>query len=238
MDKDKTFDFTVFSRLKEVEGDHFWFDVRRKWIFDKIKKFKRPPATFLEVGCGTGNVSSYLSSRGYSVTGCEYSEEAIKLGWPGFNIIKADARNLPFVDESFDMVGLFDVIEHFEDDLYIINEAKRILTKKGIMVITVPANEELWSDYDIKSFHKRRYNKKTLVEVLSKAGLQVLLVEYMFMSLYLPMKYIRNKNQNDDPFKINKYVNKFLKILFNIERKLSQLCSLPFGTSLIAIAQK
>ncbi|MEO0270964.1 MAG: class I SAM-dependent methyltransferase [candidate division WOR-3 bacterium] len=238
MSEELTFDFNLFPKLKEAEYDYFWFEVRRKWIFDKINKLKKPPAKLLEIGCGTGNISSHLSLYGYSVVGCDYYIEGLKLAWPGFKIVCGDARNLPFRDESFDIVGLFDVIEHFEDDLHIIEEAKRVLNTKGFMVLTVPAQEELWSEFDISVFHKRRYTKKKLKELLLKAHLKIISIEYMFMFLYLPIKYIRNKNPNLDTFKINKYLNKFLKIVFNFERKISKFWNLPIGTSLIAIAQK
>jgi ubiquinone/menaquinone biosynthesis C-methylase UbiE len=60
----------------------------------------------------------------YDVTGCEYYREAIDNSWGGFKIVQADAEALPFKDESFDIVGLFDVIEHFKDDVIPLKEAK------------------------------------------------------------------------------------------------------------------
>ncbi len=168
--------------------------------------------------------------------GCEFYDKAIGLAWPGFKIVQGDATHLPFDNTMFDIVGLFDVIEHFEDDIILLKEAKRVTKTNGIIAVTVPARDELWSDYDVKSFHKRRYTKERLTNVLFKSGLNILLMEYMFMSLYLPMKYIR-KRKAGDPFKINKYVNVLLKGYFDLERKLSNLF-LPIGTSLIAICRK
>lgn len=237
MQKTSTFNPESFEHLKRAEANHFWFEVRRRWIFDKIKKYKNPPADLVEIGCGTGNVSSYLASKGYNVTGCEYFNDAIDLAWPGFKIVQGDANHLPFDNESFDIVGLFDVIEHFEDDIAIVKEAKRVLKKGGIMAITVPARDELWSIYDIKSSHKRRYTMEKLANTLHRSELNILLMEYMFMALYMPMRYIR-KRDLDDPFRINKLVNNFLKCYFDVERKLSNFFSLPIGTSLIAISRR
>jgi ubiquinone/menaquinone biosynthesis C-methylase UbiE len=234
-----TYDPSFFRQIKKAEGKHFWFNVRRKWIFDKIKKFIPPPAHFLEVGCGTGNVSSHLAKRGYLVTGCEFYPEAIKRAWPDFRVVQGDASNLPFGDNSFDVVGLFDVIEHFQNDCLPIKEAIRVTNREGMIVITVPAREELWSSFDDISFHKRRYTKETLKSLLLSMNLRPLLLEYMFMSLYLPMKYARKKDiMKDDPFSIVPLVNVLLKGLFNMERLLSRSLSLPIGTSLIAIARK
>lgn len=234
-----TFNPTAFQRLKKAEQDYFWFNVRRKWILDVIKTFISPPARFLEVGCGTGNVSNYLTQKGYLVTGCEFYPEAINIAWKGFPIVHGDANNLPFKDNRYDIVGLFDVIEHFEDDISILKEAIRVVKQRGIVVITVPASEELWSSVDDRSLHKRRYTKERLLKIFSELGLNTLLIQYMFMSLYMPMKYLRRKEKEpDNHFRINRIVNTLLKGIFNMERIASRTVPLPTGTSLIGIGQK
>jgi len=67
MKENNTYDPSYFKMLKRVEGEYFWFSIRRKWIFDRIKKFVPHCAKILEVGCGTGNVSSSLSRKSYTV---------------------------------------------------------------------------------------------------------------------------------------------------------------------------
>jgi len=234
-----TFDSSFFEHLKNAEENHFWFHVRRKWIFDRIQKFTLPPAKILEVGCGTGHVSSFLAKKGYSVTGCEFYTEAIELSWPGFMIVQGDANNLPFTDNSFDIVGLFDVIEHFQDDVALLKEAYRVVREGGIIVITVPAREELWSWVDEVAFHKRRYTKEKIKKIFSELHFNTLSIEYMFMSLYVPMKCIRTKKRKiEDHFKINKYANILFRGVLNIEKLISKYLPLPLGTSLIAIAKK
>jgi SAM-dependent methyltransferase len=239
MQPGETFDPSVFERLKKAEENHFWFRIRRQWIFDKISTFIAPPAKVLEIGCGTGNVSSFLARKGYVVTGCELYSQAINMAWPGFLKVQGDAGSLPFTQESFDIVCLFDMIEHFQDDVTPLKEALNVLKKEGILVITVPAMEELWSHDDEKTYHKRRYTKATVETALSGAGLTPLLLEYMFMSLYFPIKYIRGKSKKgSDKLIINRFVNTLFKAIFHIERIVSKGLPLPMGTSLIAVAQK
>ncbi|MBI5075460.1 MAG: class I SAM-dependent methyltransferase [Nitrospirae bacterium] len=237
--KEESFDPLFFRQLKEAEETYFWFQVRRKWIYDRISKVIPPPAKILEVGCGTGNVSSFLAHKGYDVTGCEYYEEALVLGWPGFTKVRGDASSLPFQDGSFDIVGLFDVIEHIEDDTAPLKEAFRVLRQGGIAVVTVPARDELWSFVDKRAFHKRRYTKERLAGALHNADFVLNSNEYIFMMLYLPMKILRMRPVDvRSPFEINPAVNRILKGWFDMERRVSQMISLPIGTSLLAIAEK
>lgn len=237
--EDDTYDPSYFKKLKRIEEKHFWFKIRRKWIFDRIKKFTPSNARILEVGCGTGNVSSFLSQKNYSVVGCEFYSEAINISWPGFMKVQGDTYNLPFKHGSFDMVGLFDVIEHLQDDISPMKEAFRVVRKGGIIAITVPARKELWSSIDEISLHKRRYDKEMIRDLFSDAGFAPLLSGYIFMSLYLPMKYLRRRNTNGDlQLGINKLANPLLKGLFNLERIISNGVPLPIGTSIIAVARK
>jgi ubiquinone/menaquinone biosynthesis C-methylase UbiE len=234
-----TFDPLSFKKLREAEKNHFWFQIRNKCIFDRIYKFAPPPAKLLEVGCGTGNVSSFLAIKGYQVTGCEFFPEALQLSWPDHVKVQGDANNLAFQDNSFDIVGLFDVIEHFQNDVRILKESVRVLKKNGIIAVTVPAGEELWSDFDTASCHKRRYTREGLKHILLQARLKPFRIDYMFMSLYFPMKYLRRKGaQNKDYFRINPIMNALLKGVCDFERIISKSISLPFGTSIMAIAAK
>jgi ubiquinone/menaquinone biosynthesis C-methylase UbiE len=235
----QTFTPSAFQRLKNAESNHFWFLTRRKWIFDRLKRFIPPPAKVLEVGCGTGNVSSFLALKGYTVIGCELYAKALKMAWQGFLKVQGDANLLPFKDSSFDAVGLFAIIEHFQNHVEPLRESLRIVRSGGFIVVTVPARQELWSNGDEKSFHKRRYSRSALRRIFLELNLTPLLIEYMFMSLYLPVKFTRSKrDKKDDKLKINRFVNNLLKGVFEMERAISKGISLPTGTSLIAIAQK
>ena len=231
-----TFNSDAFTRLKKAEQRHFWFSVRRRYIYDRIKKFILPPAKTLEIGCGTGNVSNFLSAKGYEVTGCEYFPEALEIAYENFTKVRGNALSLPFKEKSFNIVGLFDVIEHFDDDKTVLIEAKRAIKPGGIIAITVPAKEELWGYPDEKAHHKRRYSKKTLSFSLSAVGFKTLSIEYIFSFLYFPVKFSRKKKpKGGNKFIINPILNKFLQLTFETERVLNKVIPMPIGTSLIAI---
>ena len=234
-----TFHPSFFEILKKAEEKYFWFEVRRRWIFDSIADYMPPPARLLEIGCGTGNVSSYLAQKGYRVTGCEYYDEALAMAWPGFEKVCADGANLPFPDNAFDVVGLFDVIEHLPDERDTLKEAYRVLRPGGLVVVTVPAREELWSPVDEASFHKRRYTKAAVRHIFSSVSLDTVSITYIFMSLYLPIMLMRRRKISiSDQFALHNALNAALKLLLELERRVSKIISLPIGTSLIAIARK
>jgi SAM-dependent methyltransferase len=225
--------------LKMAEQNHFWFRVRRNWILDFIRKFKASQAKVLEIGCGAGNVSSFLAENNYHVVGCEYYKEALDMAWPGFRKVQCSASDLPFPDNSFDVVGLFDVIEHFEDEIPLLTEAKRVLNPDGIIIIAVPARQELWSAVDDISFHRHRYSRKSMDSLLQKSGFTPVSIQYIFMSLYLPMKLLRTREAGSgDSLKISGALNSIAGIIFNIERILTRFIRLPIGTSIIAVAKK
>lgn len=233
-----TYDASFFEQLKAVEKDHFWFEVRRRWIYDKVLPFIPSRARVLEVGCGTGNISSYFARMGHDVFGCEFYAQAISMSWPGFQGVRGDSNRLPFRDGSFDLVGVFDVIEHFEDDRLPLLEAARIVRSGGIVAVTVPSRSELWSSVDEIALHKRRYDKEMIHHLLSGAGLKPALTEYLFMSLYLPMKLLRGKQKEPAlELRTGTVANFLLKGLFHLERVVSRQVPLPIGTSIIAVAR-
>jgi len=240
MPNDIGFDPSFFADLRNSEQNHFWFRVRRKWILDIIQSINICGSVkVLEVGCGTGNVSSFLASHGYFVTGCEYYKEALDMAWPGFGKVQGSAIDLPFADSSFDVVCFFDVIEHFDSELPLLKEACRVLKKDGTIMIAVPARNELWSNIDVVSFHKRRYSLKSVETLLQVSGFKPIAINYMFMLLYLPMKLLRkNQRQTQHSLRINKVINSIAGLIFDTERLASRVIKLPVGTSIIAVAKK
>ena len=91
----------------------------------------------LEVGCGKGRVARVFKSLGADIYGIDISdkllEEAKKIDSKRF--IKADAYNMPFPDDSFDVIYLLEVIEHLPDIERMFQEASRVLSKKGKLII-------------------------------------------------------------------------------------------------------
>jgi ubiquinone/menaquinone biosynthesis C-methylase UbiE len=90
----------------------------------------------------------------------------------GLNFHLANAQNLPFPDNSFDVAVLGEILEHVEDPPKVLQEALRVCRKK--MLITTP-NEHEWTP-DAKPFttvgHIRFYTEQMLRDHLSQAGIK------------------------------------------------------------------
>jgi SAM-dependent methyltransferase len=96
-----------------------------------------------------------------------------------------DARHLPYREE-FDLVCAFDVIEHIDDDMAVIEEMARAAKANGAVMITVPQHPYLWSAVDEASGHKRRYRRNELADKCRAAGLEIA-VNSSFVSALLPV---------------------------------------------------
>jgi SAM-dependent methyltransferase len=122
---------------------------------------------------------------------------------PGYNgCLTAKKRNVEFVYngvfqdfpfQGYNMggVGLFDVIEHIEDDTRFLNELYNLLPRGAKVYITVPAMKLLWAEIDSPSGHFRRYNKKELKRLTSNVPFKLLDYGYYFNFYVLPMFLLR-----------------------------------------------
>lgn len=121
----------------------------------------------LEIGCGTGRISCFLSSKfqNIEVYGIDILKESIDASMRtaevlncvhNIKFINCSAEDLPFADEFFHIVFSQGTIEHFKDITKVMNEQVRILNKKGYLIINVP---QTFSYYTIKKHIKMMKNK-------------------------------------------------------------------------------
>ena len=141
--------------------------------------------------------------------------------------------------KKYDLIGMFDVLEHMEDDHGLLLRVRRSLTPEGRIVLTVPAFPFMWSVHDELNHHYRRYTRKSLTDVLARSGYKLDFVSYWNALLFLPAAVVRlvgrtGENALDVPVGLNN----LLLALIRAETFVMRGMSLPFGTSLIAVAQK
>lgn len=237
----------VFERMAELDQTHWWFLARRRILARLIDRFIRPARNLrlLEIGCGTGHNLRMLSQFG-TVDACELDQCARETARSRLGRVVKDAR-LPdlsnFKQESYDFVGLFDVLEHVPDDAASLRAIYGVLKPGGALLLTVPANPWMWSAHDVAHHHFRRYSKKQLANLLRTTGFEVQLLSY-FNSLLYPLvavarivgKLVGRKAADDRLPSVP--VNAMLNWVFGCEAGLIGRVAMPFGVSLVAILRR
>jgi SAM-dependent methyltransferase len=253
--EEDSFNKENFEFLFEMEQHHFWHVGRREIIhacLQQIYHNRLSYITMIEIGCGNGSVLQFLKSKGINIEGGDLFLEALQFCRKRTDVplYQLDALNTPFADGQYDVVGLFDVIEHIDDDKAVLKEMYRICNPGGRIILTVPANKWLWSYFDVMSCHKRRYSKKELYQKLQRAGFVVEKISFyvfflfpMFF-LYRILKNMLRGSSDDEELSSSAEVQTiplineiFLGALW-LEKLLIEHISLPIGTSLVAIARK
>jgi SAM-dependent methyltransferase len=234
----------LYADLYRLEDKHWWHIAKRNIVSHFLQKYlKSRKEKVLDVGCGTGKNLEHFSKYG-NCFGIDNSKEAIEYCKKrGLKKVKlATTAKTGFKTNSFDAITLLDVLEHV-DEKPTLREVKRLLRKKGVCIITVPALPILWSKWDEVLHHKRRYTHKSLIQTLESHGFKVIHISYMYTFLVLPVFVVRKIKELFFPdyypsdFKLSSpLINKIMLNITLLESQISKQGKLPIGLSLIAVA--
>ncbi|NNC95637.1 MAG: class I SAM-dependent methyltransferase [Chitinophagales bacterium] len=176
----------------QIEKDSFWFNHRNRVIVEAVKKYSKDKM-FFDIGGGNGYVSLGLQEAGVDVVlvepGPVGSLNAKKRGID--HVICSTLQDAKFEKASLDTVGMFDVVEHIENDVEFLRETNEYLKEDGMVYITVPAFNFLWSNEDKEAGHYRRYSLSMMEKALNKANFDVVYSTYIFTVLPLPIFFFR-----------------------------------------------
>lgn len=234
----------TFDRMAALDGEHWWFVGRRKIVAAAIESLKPAlpaGARILEVGCGTGSNLLMLKRYG-EVDAIEPDDEARALA-ASRGGIAVQGGLLPdgveIADGRYDLIVLLDVLEHVEQEREALAVLRAKLAPGGRILLTVPSAPWMWSGHDVAHHHKRRYTVATLCAALTGTGFRLVHMSH-FNTLLFPLiaaiRLVRPHGEGDDAMP-PALANRILSRLFGAERHLATRMSLPFGVSLLAIAE-
>ncbi|MEX2586629.1 MAG: glycosyltransferase [Actinomycetota bacterium] len=233
----------AMDAMSRSEDRHWWYQAKRQLVTSNLQA---APYTIrcLDVGCGGGAMVAE-AGRSRLAFGVDLSTQALDHARARglVRLVRAEAGNLPFARGSFDAALLLDVLEHHARPEQLLREIRNVLAPEGILLITVPAFQWMWSYADHVLGHYRRYTRHTLKAELESSGYTLQRLTY-FHSWLLPIAWVFRKlrtlfgsTDSADDFEVPAALNRLLLKISQTELKLMRSFDLPFGLSVLAVAQ-
>ena len=247
-------DINEYYRLAKVEDSHWWYRSVHRLVIDEINKgwtlspqrsnLKTP--VILDAGCGTGGLTEKLADFGFTA-GIDISDLALRLKpHSKAAYIHGSINNLPFADDSFDLITCISVFYHRR----VIDEVAsagifKALKNGGRVIFIMPAFQWAFSNHD-KSVHTaKRYSMAEAKALWGKTGFKVLEARYIFGILFPEFVFKRfldkigvTWNKVSDLQELPKWLNWAFELATRFENWLSKWIRLPFGSSIYIVVQK
>jgi SAM-dependent methyltransferase len=196
----------------------------------------------LEIGSGIGNITKFLLDRDLIIATDVEPQYLVLMKntfgkYKKFLIEHLDLSGTEierYRSHHIDSVICFNVLEHIEQDEKALKNILNLLEPKGRLLLLVPSHPWLYGGLDQHLGHHRRYGKKELKNKLEALGFKVVFLKYFnrigIIGWFLNSKIFRRKRLPS--FQLRIY--NLLVPLFKLEK----ILPLPFGTSLLAVAEK
>jgi SAM-dependent methyltransferase len=247
------FDPHYFPTLAEVEREHYWFVTRREVVRDVLRAAVPDLAQrrLFDIGCGSGGLLAFLGTSGIELAGaCDVYPESLALvrRRVAAPLLLVDEGRFPPLGPGQTLVSLFDVLEHIDDDVGTLRHLLDTLEPGGILVLTVPAHPFLFDEMDEIAHHRRRYTRRELADKLRAAGFSVRHLTH-FMAPLVPLVGLRwalrallgrrsATWRRKAELSVTPVLNGMMRTLLRLERPMIRAEALPFGTSLIGVAER
>ncbi len=238
--------------MRSVEDHYWWYQALRQHVAAAIEP-PSPHFLLLDAGCGTGGMLKVVRQKfsAADLTGVDQSNHALELTAArktGAKLVAASVQELPFPENSFDIVLSLDVLSAASvDDSLAVHEAHHVLRPRGKLILNVAALELLKGAHDCAVNANRRYTRRQVQALLEGAHFQVERLTYWNATLAPPIAVVRwlsrarsqkNKTPRSDFRAVPPFLNSLFRRVAALELSASHHVSLPFGTSLFAVARK
>jgi len=240
-----------YELMYRFEERNWWFVLKRRILKSLLTRFEGEGSgskRILDVGCGTGIVPLFLQHYG-AVCGLDISWEALqfckKRKLTQF-VCQSDGKTIPFREKVFDMVTAIDVIEHVDRDEVLLKEFYRVLKDGGRLYLMTSAYPFLWSEHDEAVGHKRRYTFQELKARVQRAGFEIKKLSHYHALIFLPVLALLSLKKilglqdlfKTDNIEVSPFFNELLIQVLKIEPWMLKRVNIPFGVSLLCVAEK
>jgi ubiquinone/menaquinone biosynthesis C-methylase UbiE len=216
------------------------FEHYNRWLLKEFNPFlgKR----ILEIGAGIGNISKYLTNRELLIVSDinRHYLDVLKKRFGNHHNIAIQYYDMTqngseFAHKEIDTVICLNSLEHIERDEQVIENFYHILIPTGRLVLLVPAHPLLFNPIDTYLEHLRRYSLTDLRTKLEKKGFQIEYAQYLnrlgAVGWFITGNIFRAKAISSRHITIHRFLMPLMKAL-------DHLRFLPFGLSLLVVAQK
>ncbi len=237
-----------YRKMAEVEDRMWYYCALHQHVARCLVTSRLPPdAEVLDAGCGTGGLLRHLHAArpAWRLSGLDLSSLACQLARERTEakIAEGSVDQLPFANESFSAITSCDVLCQMERPADALREFIRCLKPGGVVVLTMPAYQWLFSYHDRQVANLRRYSARELKELLQTAGLKTIYSSY-WNTLPFPLAVLRRKMfPPSDPTSDVRLYPVPLEVMFNgmmaIERSWLRMGGrLPFGSTVLVVGRK
>ena len=239
------FDSEQAATLVEADSDHWWFRSKAALVASMLRHHSRRvphDGALIDVGAGAGGVTALLGWAPDELVAVEGSHDLLSTAVSRHAILGVVAlgEQLPFRDGSVSATSLLDVIEHLDDPGASLRQARAALRDGGVLVVTVPAHEWLWSGADELLGHVRRYTRRRLRAELEASGFEIVAMSHVFSWLVAPAwlqrRLTKDANKQLGLEQTSPLIDRVALLLTRIEESVVKRVSLPLGTSILAVA--
>jgi len=237
--------------MRAVEDHYWWYQALRQHVSDSIQP-RRADFSLLDAGCGSGGMLAALREKfpQAELTGIDESEHAVELVAArgiGAHLLCASVHELPFPAQTFDFVLSLDVWSHAGvNDALAAHEVHRVLRPGGKLVLNLAAFEFLKGAHDCAVDVDRRYTRAQVRAILRGENFEIERLTCWNAVFAPPIALLRwlsrgrpaSEEARSDFRLLPPFVNSALQGLAALELRASRHLSLPFGTSVFAVARK